>query len=165
MTSIAENIRVFGYFNNFKHYTTSSYITVSFYVSDHEINTTTHDDSSSDSDSSDHDDVHSDTSDHDDVHSDTSDEDAGVGVGDYYEFKFDNSGHCCERFGAYIPDDIDLSDVRYFMLELESQGEMAIIRVKFDRSHVIEFFNEHNGYYPHDLDLYKNGEVIFRTYL
>ena len=107
---------------------------------------------------------------------------------DIYECKFDNRPDCCEEFATYtyLGDDIDTEDktendiVDYSSITNETITSIRIcvykssIYIKFidgtdDALFIIEFRNEHNGYYPHDviINLYENeddnGMQIFKT--
>jgi len=77
--------------------------------------------------------------------------------------KIDNSENCCERFGCYTNSNIsDFIGAEYFSVDVgelvvqEEPGSdlMATIElcIHTDRGKInIYFYNEHNGYYRHDV--------------
>lgn len=100
---------------------------------------------------------------------------------DHYGLFYDEQSKCCEIcwVDTYIDDIkidkdcfnvLDITRIQSFnMVENKSDCDTcsfsAVFTTSDEQTFTIVFNNKHNGYYPHNIDIYKNGTMIYRTFI
>jgi hypothetical protein len=74
-------------------------------------------------------------------------------------FKIENLGNCCEKWGMYTKNNLtEFIGAQYYSVSIGkpiiADDMMSIIKIKIntDKGRItLQLYNQHNGYYPHDV--------------
>jgi outer membrane cobalamin receptor len=87
-----------------------------------------------------------------------------------YEWYYSREQKCCESFGADFEGDFSELYGKFLLnVDLQYENSSSEATLVFDLSNdtqfKIRFYNRHNGYYTHTLNVYKNDKIIYNVSL
>lgn len=77
------------------------------------------------------------------------------------KWSFDDRQRCCEKFGVELSQPLeDLVGKRFINVDFDCYNLNAILTLRLeDGDWTANFYNRHNGYYAHNLDIIIDGKT------
>uniref|UniRef100_A0A6C0JWT2 Uncharacterized protein n=1 Tax=viral metagenome TaxID=1070528 RepID=A0A6C0JWT2_9ZZZZ len=84
------------------------------------------------------------------------------------EWRFSQESQCCERPTVVFSQDINWlqgKKISSFDFNVYNRYAELILIIEDNDNFEVRFQNDHNGYYPHNLDIYIDGNIKWNTAL